>query len=230
MAQIIDNGNNDVIFATLKKTYANLSDFNCLNNVLTYNNKNLNLGNVELRQIDKSLFNLPPDVIYYTLVKEVYAINNPDFLKKQVIYMNDVITHVNVDEKESLYVKQYTEDYLYEENLLKIFNDETLSEDKRIRIIPINNAYDGNLTPGKKLIQDLIIESSNKSQQQSQTKSHDRVNTLSRTKGNIVYYDYDPDVSEDVNRISGFANTVLVVIMVCLLGLIMGFILIKYLL
>ena len=144
--------------------------------------------------------------------------------------MNDVITHVNVDEKESLYVKQYTEDYLYEESLLKIFNDETLSEDKRIRIIPINNAYDGNLTPGKKLVQDLIIESSNKSQQQSQTKSHDRVNTLSRTKGNIVYYDYDPDVSEDVNRISGFANTVLVVIMVCLLGLIMGFILIKYLL
>lgn len=230
MAQIIDIGNNDVIFATLKKTYANLGNFNCLNNVLTYNNKNLNLGNVELRQIDKSLFNLPPDVIYYTLVKEVYAINNPDFLKKQVIYMNDVITHVNVDEKESLYVKQYTEDYLYEENLLKIFNDETLSEDKRIRIIPINNAYDGNLTPGKKLIQDLIIESSNKSQQQSQTKSHDKVKTLSRTKGNIVYYDYDPDVSEDVNRISGFANTILVVIMVCLLGLIMGFILIKYLL
>jgi hypothetical protein len=230
MAMIIDNSNNDETFLSLKSKYPNLIDFSCHKNILSYKGKNINMGLLQFKLLDESLFNLSAEAIFYALLKEIYAINFPNYSKEQVQYMNYIIAKTQIDNNENNYIKDFTGDYLNEENLCKVYIDENLRNDLKIKSIPINNAYEGENTPGKQLIQGIILKQAETNQQQSQTKGNDKVKTLSRTKGNIVYYDFDPNIADDYNKLAGYANSLLVVIIVCLLGLILGFILIKFLL
>lgn len=223
MEQIISLDNNDVVFTILKKKFINLNDFECKNNIITYKNKTLDLGKMELRQIDQSLFNLNSDIIYYTLVKEVTTINNPEILHKQVAYMNDISNHQSLEEMEKNFIQGYSLDFLYENDLNQIFSDETLENDLNERIIPINGAYEGNITEGKELIQDIILKYNEQKDSKSNSQTKGKARVLS--KNDIAYYDYPEDIENEVKNVSGFANNVLLIIIIIILGIVLAYLL-----
>ena len=112
-------------------------------------------------------------------------------------------------------------------NNAKLNYDSSLSEELAIKMNYflsistnlINACYTEPVTQAKMLMLNAI-EKFAKDNDSSKEKS----NTRTRMKNGINYYDYPKDISNDYNRIGGFANTVLVIASVIALGVILAII------
>lgn len=89
----------------------------------------------------------------------------------------------------------------------------------------INSCYEEPSTTGKNLLTSLISAKVENSFNNGNDGTKSKGKSLSKSKNGIVYYEFPTDITNETGKISGFANSILTIIGVIILGIILGAIL-----
>lgn len=215
--------NNDIYFNTLKSSYPSLNNFACTNNALIYNNIGINLSNLDLRFIDKSLYYLKDENDIYNIIKLLSIdANYPTYAQDQQNYLTSLLNKSNLSDDETNYINNFMKDYDDRRRLDNIFHMSELENDFKIRNLIICYAYNEPETVGKKLIKDDIEAKS------SQGLGQKKVVALTRTRippGGITYTYDENEINNEKTPSAAFISPLLIMIITSILGVLIAIVL-----
>lgn len=181
--------------------FPNLTNIQIKNNILYYNEMQLELKNIELYLLDTHLFSLDINEIFYIIRNIISSVNNPEVLKEQVNYMYFLLKEKNITEEQKQYLYNYINDYHKRKNIMSKYIYEEAKNELALMIMPINEAYNEYSeyyeNEASVLIRYIELEFSNKELEGGNGKQGPiRI----RTSSNIKLY------NDELESIAGFAS------------------------
>lgn len=145
--------------------------------------------------------------------------------ENKINYILSLIRKYNLSEEEKQSIRDFVNTFIKINNV-KLNSTEIKTEDMPLfdyylawANMLINECYIEPSTQAKLIILNEMDNAAKKENFNQNSKSV----TRNRLKNGIVYYDY-PNVENEPGRISGFANTVLILVSVMALGIVLAFI------
>lgn len=141
---------NKVFFDELKSAvdkdgnllYPGLSLITVSDNILHYGGADLSLGSLNLNLLNKDLYKLKADEIYFAMLCYVSNSNNPDFLDRKIKFMDMLIGQSFIDDEQTNYIYTYIDEYYKRYALMQSYKDDALTKELLAMSEPLKKVYD----------------------------------------------------------------------------------------
>ncbi len=219
---------NDLYFESLKNIkdldgnylYPNIQNYSVKDNIFSFNDIQLDLNNIALNMLDPIIFTFEKNDAFIILKNILINTKDPGFIDKEVQYMLYLEDLKNIDDNQKTYITNYLNNYYTKKNIKEKYAFDELNEELEKRTIPITNAYieeEIYNNPASTYIRDF---ESNHYQKNSNVLQYQGP-ILIRTDKSLMPNDYESDSFKE----AGFINTIVIISLTIVLGIIIGLIL-----
>ncbi len=202
--------------------YPNIKEFKIENNIIKYQNYEINLGNLELYSLDSSIFSLEISEILFILNKLSKYINDKEGFNKEINYMLFLQSLTELNEEHKNYIIYYLNEFYHLKKITEKFFSNTLINLYKEFIIPISEAYlhenEVDTKYNKPACAFIRLYETNLIEDSFNNSSNNNGHKLVRKNGNQIQLPSN-DEPFGLNAAAGFANTMLVISVTTTIGI-----------